>query len=138
MNKYIGNNIEVNAEPMTLGKAIEKGFVACASNEQLSKDQASRAGYIVEYANGFYQWLDKEIFDSHYAKADSDIDKLYVERKQVADRFQTICLLTAKPNFNELVPSIEERKLILHQQTHMNEYLNVLNQRIKLFFTYNK
>lgn len=138
MNKYIGNNIEVNAGPMTLGKAIEKGFVVCASNEQLSKEQASKVGYIVEQANGLYQWLDKEIFDSHYAKADSDIDKLYVERKQVADRFQTICLLTAKPNFNELVPNIEERKLILRQQAHMNEYLDVLNQRIKSFFTYSK
>lgn len=137
MEKYVGI-IEVMAEPMTFGKAVEKGFVICVDNIQLSEEQAHKIGYLVEHNNGFYQWLDKETFDSHYAKVDSAIDKLYVERKQVADRLQKLCMFTSKQNFNELVPDVEERKLLLYQQAHMNEYLSALNQRIKLYYTHHK
>lgn len=135
MEKYVGI-IEVMAEPMTFGKAVEKGFVVCVDNMQLSEEQFNQVGYIIEHANSIYQWLDKETFDSHYAKADSAIDKLYVERKQVADSLQKLCMFTSKQNFNELVPDVEERKLILYQQAHMNEYLSALNQRIKLYYTH--
>lgn len=126
------------AEPMTLGEAVEKGFVVCVDNKQLSEKQAHKVGYLIEHTDGFYQWLDKEVFDKCYAKADSVIDRLYIERKQVADRLQEICVLISKQNFNELVPDVEERKLLLYQQAHMNEYLSALNQRIKLYYTHHK
>lgn len=130
MNKYIGNNIEVQAEPMTLGKAVEKGFAICVDNKQLSEEQAHKIGYLVEHTDGSYQWLDKEAFDNHYAKADSLTDRLYVERKQLADKFQKLCLFIDK-DFEDKVTDLEERKLLKAQQRHMGEYLNVLNQRLK-------
>lgn len=132
MNKYIGNNIEVQAEPMTLGEAVEKGFVVCIDNKQLSEEQAHKIGYLVEHTDGFYQWLDKETFDNHYAKADSSIDQLYVERKQLADKFQKLCLFIDK-DFEDKVKDLEERKLLKAQQHYMDEYLNVLNQRLKKY-----
>ena len=138
MEKYVGI-IEVMAEPMTFGKAVEKGFIFYdINNGPLTEEQFNQVGYIIEHANSIYQWLDKETFDSHYAKVDSAIDKLYVERKQVADRLQKLCMFTSKQNFNELVPDVEERKLLLYQQAHMNEYLSALNQRIKLYYTHHK
>lgn len=132
MNKYIGNNIEVQAAPMTLGEAVEKGFVVCIGDKPLSEVQAHHVGYIVEHANGFYQWLDKEAFDNNYAKADSFVDRLYVERKQLADKFQKLCLFIDK-DFEDKVPNLEERKLLKFQQYHMGEYLNILNQRLKKY-----
>lgn len=138
MEKYIGM-IEVMAEPMIFGEAVEKSFayydIDCGP---LSEKQFNQVGYIIKYDNGLHQWLDKETFDKCYAKADSAIDRLYIERKQVADRLQELCTFTSKQNFNELVPDVEERKLLLYQQAHMSEYLSALNQRIKLFYTHHK
>lgn len=130
--KYIGTNIEVMAEAMTLGQAHDKGFVSTISNEPLSESQKEMSGYLVEHANGFYQWLDKNTFENNYAAVDSYIDRLYVERRQLADRFQKLCLFTDNPNFAEKVPNLEKRQLLLKQRDYMGEYLSILNQRIKI------
>ena len=53
------------------------------------------------------------------------------ERNQLAERFDKLEVFFSDPTFDTL--SFEERELLRRQRSHMEGYLNALNERIDAF-----
>ena len=126
MKKYIGTK-QVSATPAWRigGKVYPKdGIVPRSMNRE--------DGYKVVYEDGYESWSPKDVFEKAYKVADTFLDRLIIEQKELAEKLEKLCLFTESPKFTEVVTDAKQRELLLAQKEHMGEYLNILNQRIKL------
>ena len=129
MKKYISTLI-VNAEPMTLGEAISQDL--CKVTDDYEEDIGSTVpGYKVIEPDGYERWMSEKAFKKEFELAESYIDRLYAERKELANKFQKLCIFVGDKKFKENVPDEEERFMLMQQQYFMGEYLRVLNVRLK-------
>lgn len=126
MKKYIGTK-HVEAEPMSMQEAYDKGLLQSGRMPVEGKK-----GYIVKYNDGYLSWSPKEVFEAAYEVEETFLDRLYIERKELAEKFQKLCAFIGKKNFTEIIADEEMRTLLRLQQHYMGEYLNVLNMRIKM------
>ena len=117
----------VKAEPMTHGEAMK------AINPYFTADTlgANKEGYLVEYEDGYRTWKPKEYFEQHSTCCDTFLDRLGIDREEVADRFDKLVKAMEKPLFRVKVGE-EQWALLLEQKKAMGEYIRVLNERIKL------
>lgn len=129
MKKYT-STLVVNAEPMTLGEAISQGLYKVTDDYEEDID-STIPGYKVIEPDGYERWMSEKAFKKEFELAESYIDRLYVERKELADKFQKLCLFIGDKKFKEKVPNEEERFMLMQQQYFMGEYLRVLNVRLK-------
>lgn len=126
MKKYIGTK-QVSATPAwRIGGEIypKDGVVPRVMNRE--------DGYKVVYEDGYESWSPKDVFEKAYKVADTFKDRLVIEQKELADKLEKLCLFTESPKFTEVVTDVKQRELLIAQKEHMGEYLNILNQRIKL------
>ena len=126
MKKYIGTK-QVSATPAWRidGKVYPKdGAVPRVMNRE--------DGYKVVYEDGYESWSPKDVFEKAYKVADTFLDRLIIEQKELAEKLEKLCLFTESPKFTEVVTDAKQRELLLAQKEHMGIYLNILNQRIKL------
>lgn len=126
MKKYIGTK-QVSATPAWRinGKVYPKdGVVPRVMNRE--------DGYKVVYEDGYESWSPKDVFEKAYKVADTFLDRLIIEQKELAEKLEKLCLFVESPKFTETVKDAKQRELLLAQKEHMAEYLNILNQRIKL------
>ena len=129
MKKYISTLI-VNAEPMTLGEAISQGL--CKVTDDYEEDiDSTIPGYKVIEPDGYERWMSEKAFKKEFELAESYIDRLYAERKELANKFQKLCIFVGDKKFKENVLDEEERFMLMQQQYFMSEYLRVLNMRLK-------
>ena len=89
-------------------------------------------GYKVVYEDGYESFSPKDVFEKAYKVADTFLDRLIIEQKELAEKLEKLCLFTESPKFTEVVTDAKQRELLLAQKEHMVKYLNILNQRIKL------
>lgn len=129
MKKYIGTK-QIEAEPMTMGEAYERGFLQ--KRKEIREEEKGNAGYHVKYPDGYESWSPAEPFEKAYRCADTFKDRLVIEQKELAEKLEKLCLFTESPKFTEVVTDVKQRELLIAQKEHMGEYLNILNQRIKL------
>lgn len=129
MKKHIGTK-QIEAEPMSMGEAYERGFLQVGRVP--SEDEKGNAGYHVKYQDGYESWSPEEPFENTYRCADTFKDRLVIEQKELAEKLEKLCLFTESPKFTEVVTDVKQRELLIAQKEHMGEYLNILNQRIKL------
>lgn len=66
MKKYIGTK-QVEAEPMTMGQAYEKGFLQ--AGRVPSETEQNKPGYHVKYADGYESWSPAEPFEKAYRES---------------------------------------------------------------------
>ena len=126
MKKYIGTK-QVSAIPAWRinGKVYPKdGAVPRVMNRE--------DGYKVVYEDGYESFCPKDVFEKAYKVADTFLDRLIIEQKELAEKLEKLCLFTESSKFTETVTDAKQRELLLAQKEHMGEYLNILNQRIKL------
>lgn len=126
MKKYIGTK-QVSAIPAWRinGKVYPKdGAVPRVMNRE--------DGYKVVYEDGYESFSPKDVFEKAYKVADTFLDRLIIEQKELAEKLEKLCLFTESPKFTEVVTDAKQRELLLAQKEHMVKYLNILNQRIKL------
>ena len=128
MKRYIGTK-QIEAEPMTMGEAYEKGFLQ--AGRVPDESEKSNAGYHVKYQDGYESWSPAEPFEKAYKFADTFLDRLRIEQKDLAEKLEKLCLFVESPKFTDVVQDSNQRELLLRQREYMGEYLNVLNQRIK-------
>lgn len=76
MKKYIGTK-QIEAEPMTMGEAYEKGLLQ--AGKVPNENEKSKAGYHVKYKDGYESWSPAEPFEKVYKCADSFLDRLLIE-----------------------------------------------------------
>ena len=128
MKKYIGTK-QIEAEPMTMGEAYEKGLLQ--AGRVPNESEKSSAGYHVRYQDGYESWSPAMPFEEAYKCADTFLDRLRIEQKDLAEKLEKLCKFVESPQFTDVVQDSNQRELLLKQREYMGEYLNVLNQRIK-------
>ena len=127
MKKYIGTK-QIEAEPMTRGDAWGKHLL----REKPSTENFDDEGYHVRYEDGYESWSLVKPFEEAYKCADSFLDRLVIEQKDLAAKLEKLCLFVESPKFEESVKDENQRRLLLAQREYMGEYLNIINQRVKL------
>lgn len=129
MKKYIGTK-QVEAEPMTMGQAYEKGFLQ--AGRVPSETEQDKQGYHVKYSDGYESWSPAEPFEHAYKVADTFVDRLLIERDELNERLNKLRQFIESPKFAEIVTCEYQRLLLSKQESRMYEYLEILNERIKL------
>lgn len=129
MKKYIGTK-QVEAEPMTMGAAFIEGFLQ--RDKIPSEEEKNKAGYHVKYKDGYESWSPAEPFEQAYKVADTFVDRLLIERDELNERLNKLRQFIESPKFVEIVTNEYQRLLLSKQESRMHEYLEILNERIKL------
>lgn len=127
MKKYIGTK-QIEAEPMTMGEAYEKGLLQ--AGRVPNENEKSNAGYHVRYQDGYESWSPAEPFDKAYKRADTFLDRLYIERTELHDKLTKLRSFIESPKFLETVTDEYQRKLLSKQEGIMQGYLDVLDERM--------
>lgn len=125
MKKYIGTK-QVSATPAWRidGKVYPK-------DGEVPRSMNREDGYKVVYEGGYESWSPKDVFEKAYKVAETFLDRLMIERKELAEKLEKLCLFTDSPKFMDVVKDENQRELLIKQRDYMGEYLNILNQRIK-------
>ena len=128
MKKYIGTK-QIEAEPMTMGEAYKRGLLQMGRVPR--EDEENKKGYYVRYKDGYESWSPAEPFDKAYKRADTFLDRLYIERTELHDKLTKLRSFIEPPKFLETVTDEYQRKLFSKQEGIMQGYLDVLDERIK-------
>ena len=125
MKKYIGTK-QVSATP-----AWRIGGKVYPKDGEVPRSMYREDGYKVVYEDGYESWSPKDVFEKAYKVAETFLDRLMIERKELAEKLEKLCLFTDSPKFMDVVKDENQRELLIKQRDYMGEYLNILNQRIK-------
>ncbi len=115
MHKYIGTKV-VKAYP-------------CPAWKNAGGHKVGDEGYKVIYEDGYESWSPKDVFEKHYKKSDTYIDRMKIELEELQDK------LIKLDNFLESEKSINlisgnERFLMEDQAAYMERYICCLVSRI--------
>lgn len=124
MKKYIDTK-QVEAEPMTMGEAYEKGFLQ--AGRVPSEAEKDKDGYHVKYKDGYESWSPKEAFDEAYKIADTPLDRMRIESDELFKKLNGLASFIENEKFKEL-DSITKGMLKV-QYRMMSNYYQILNQR---------
>lgn len=126
MKKYIGTK-EIMAEPMNECVAVEKGFARPNTD-----NHEWRLGYHVQYTNPdgstYDSWSPKEVFEQSYQVADTYLDRMHTELKELTDKLDKLFKFFPTDTYNSL-PELE-KQLLQAQYGAMLSYDNILAARI--------
>lgn len=135
MKQYIGRK-EINAEPMNRLEYNQfRGW-------ELPKDEnGTDEGYLVEYIDGgqantkeykgYVSWSPKDVFERAYKVSDTFEDRLVIERDELKEKLDKLTDFVAKQK-KELTIKPVELYMLAKQLHYMDDYFNVLNNRLEL------
>lgn len=134
MKKYIGTK-QLRAKPMTLGEYNEyRGW------KLPEKENPNTEGYLVEYQDGgkpnderhegYISWSPKDVFEKAYQVAETHIDRLCIEKKDLADKFEKCSVFVRSDKFREIVKNDTQAFLLVLQRELMGRYNQVLDYRL--------
>ena len=129
MKKYIGTK-QIEAEPMTMGEAYEKGLLQ--AGRVPNENEKSNAGYHVKYQDGYESWSPAEPFEKAYRCADTFLDRLYIEHSDLMDKFEKCATFVDSDKFREVVKDDYPALLLSLQRDLMGRYAAILEQRIAI------
>lgn len=128
MKKYIGTK-EIMAEPMNECIAVEKGFARPNTD-----NHEWRSGYHVQYTNPdgstYDSWSPKEVFEQAYQVADTFIDRMHIELKELTDKLDKLFKFFHTETYDSLTAL--EKCLLQAQYGAMLSYNNILAARISV------
>lgn len=126
MKKYIGTK-QIEAEPMTMGEAYEKGLLQAGLVP--NESEKSNVGYHVRYQDGYESWSPAEPFEEAYKCADTFIDRLYIEHSDLMEKFEKCAIFVDSNKFREVVKDDYPAFLLSLQRDLMGRYAAILEQR---------
>lgn len=126
MKKYIGTK-QIEAEPMTMGEAYEKGLLQ--AGRVPNDSEKSNAGYHVRYQDGYESWSPADPFEEAYKCADTFIDRLYIEHSDLMEKFEKCAIFVDSNKFREVVKDDYPAFLLSLQRDLMGRYAAILEQR---------
>lgn len=126
MKKYIGTK-NIEAEPMSMHKFIKK-----TGRNPYKDNRADEDGYLVKYEDGYESWSPKEVFDKAYKVADTFIDRLHIEMKDLEGKFEKCAQFVDSSKFREVVKEDYPAFLLSLQRDVMSRYLQILACRINI------
>lgn len=125
MKKYIGTK-QVEAEPMTMGQAYEKGFLQ-VGRVPSDVEQYNTPGYHVKYADGYESWSPDKPFEEAYKLADTALDRMLIEEEELTVKLEKLQAFIGTDKFDSLDEAT--KAMLVAQAKIMTEYQCVLNQR---------
>ncbi|MCD8136722.1 MAG: DUF2829 domain-containing protein, partial [Parabacteroides gordonii] len=120
MKKYIGTK-QIEAEPMVAGDASNLGFKTNGNGGD---------GYHVRYEDGYESWSPKDVFEKAYQVAETHIDRLCIEKKDLAAKFEKCSAFVRSDKFREVVKDDIQAFLLVLQRELMGRYNQVLDYRL--------
>ena len=128
MKKYIGTK-QVSAEPMNLGEFIEQtGRNPYVNDPDMHGN--NEEGYIVEYEDGYKSWSPKAVFEKAYKCAETFLDRLKIEHKEVGERFEKCAVFVDSDKFREVLKDDYPAFLLYAQRILMGYYTEILELRM--------
>ncbi|WAX17213.1 hypothetical protein PF672P2_00076 [Parabacteroides phage PF672P2] len=128
MKKYIGTR-QIEAEPMIMGEAYERGFLR--AGRVPNEAEKDNDGYHVKYQDGYESWSPREVFEKAYKVADTPLDRMYVEYNELMDKYNKLVLFLGRKDAGEIAGESQVDLMDL-QRLRMLDYLLVLKERIDL------
>lgn len=128
MKKYIGTK-QIEAEPMTMGEAYEKGLLQ--AGKVPNESEKDKAGYHVKYQDGYESWSPAEPFEKAYKCADTFLDRLLIEDEELFDKYEKCSVFVDSDKFREVVKEDYPAFLLHLQREAMGSYLGTLHNRIE-------
>lgn len=125
MKKYIGTK-QVEAEPMTMGQAYEKGFLQ-VGRVPSDVEQYNTPGYHVKYADDYESWSPAKPFEEAYKLADTALDRMLIEGEELTVKLEKLQAFIGTDKFDSLDEAT--KAMLVAQAKIMTEYQCVLNQR---------
>lgn len=126
MKKYIGTK-QVSATPAWRidGKVYPKdGAVPRVMNRE--------DGYKVVYEDGYESWSPKDVFEKAYKCAETFLDRLKIEHKEVSERFEKCAVFVDSDKFREVLKEDYPAFLLWLQRDIMGRYGAILEQRMAI------
>lgn len=100
MKKYIGTK-QIEAEPMTMGEAFEKGLLK--AGRVPNESEKSNAGYHVKYQDGYESWSPAEPFEKAYKICDTFMNRLQIELSELSDKQEKLGKFFGTDMFKKIV-----------------------------------
>ncbi len=127
MKKYIGTK-QIEAEPMTMGEAYEKGLLQ--AGRVPNEAEKDNAGYHVKYQDGYESWPPAEPFKKAYKCSETFLDRLHIEMRDLYDKMDKLAPFIESGKIDEIVTDKYQNCLLRLQHRIMSRYINVLECRI--------
>lgn len=121
MKKYFGTKT-VQATPCSLEEAVER------LGRNITPTTGETEGYLIEYEDGYQSWSPKSTFYKAYRPAETFLDRLYIERSDLADKIEKLCNFMQTESFKDLAPN--QQSDLKEQFEVMCNYLRILDRRI--------
>lgn len=124
MKKYIGTK-QIEAEPMTMGEAFEKGLLQ--AGRVPNESDKSNAGYHVKYQDCYESWSPAEPFEKAYKLTETPLNRMKIESDELCKKFSGLASFIESDKFKEF-DSVMQGMLKV-QYRMMCNYWQILNQR---------
>lgn len=99
----------------------------CPAWKNAGNHKVGDEGYKILYEDGYVSWSPKDVFEKHYKKADTYIDRMKIEYEELQDR--RMKLIDFLEYHRDLINDNEYYQMT-DQLAVMSEYASVLRQRI--------
>ncbi|WP_262894171.1 DUF2829 domain-containing protein [Bacteroides ovatus] len=128
MKKYIGTK-QIEAEPMTLDDFVQETG-RNPYGKDIEKHEETEQGYRVKYEDGYESWSPAKPFEKSYKCADTFLDRLHIEMKDLYDRLDKLVVFIDSGKMDEVVTDNYQKFLLRLQQVVMGNYVKTLECRI--------
>lgn len=125
MKHYIGTK-QVQAEPMTMGEAYECNLLK--KDIKPSEYEKNKAGYLIEYEDGYQSWSPKDVFEKAYQVTETPLDRMNIEYKEESERYEKGKKFVDSMNFDKL--NYLAKNLLSAQNESQREYCYLLADRM--------
>lgn len=121
LKQYTGTKT-VKARPMTMGEAYECKLLK--EGVRPSECETNKAGYLVEYEDGYLSWSPKDVFDAAYKPSETFIERLENECNEIDARSDKVKDFIGSDRFDNLSPIA--KLLLMAQNATQREYIFLL------------
>lgn len=122
--KYVGTKA-VSAAPTTRTEAekiIGRDIKPAEGNDTVE-------GYLVKYEDGYLSWSPKNVFEKVYQKAETYLDRMLIEKRELAERIKKLSVKLNEEGFEEKVGEMLYNTM-KQQLEAMKWYYSSLSTRI--------
>lgn len=125
LKQYTGTKT-VKARPMTMGEAYECKLLK--EGVRPSECETDKAGYLVEYEDGYQSWSPKDVFDAAYKPSETFLERLDNECDEIGARYNKAKDFINSDRFDNLSPIA--KLLLMAQSATQREYICLLIDKI--------
>lgn len=124
MKQYTGTKT-VKAMPMTMGEAYERKLLK--NGVRPSECETDKAGYLVEYEDGYQSWSPADVFEKAYKPSETRLDRLRIECDELRVRSKELDAYLNKGLEKAVAEGGKSLVfLLVLRSSYLHKYLNVL------------